>query len=211
MATAIWLGTLGYLTYNSIMFVSATPYNALFLLYVAMLGLAVWSLLVLIWQVVPAAPVTATIRLRRPVAVYLWLVAGLNALIWLAKIVPSIVADRPGAVTDGLGVGTNPVYVQDLAIWLPAAVVVGLGLWRRRPWGGLLAGAVLVLWFVEAVGVAVDQWFGATADPASTVPSMTMVPAFAGLAVVDLVPLWIVLCGLRTRGPGTFTSQGAPA
>ena len=106
-------------------------------------------------------------------------------------------ADRPGAVTDGMGVATNPVFVQDLAIWLPAAAVVALGLWRRRPWGALLAGAVLVFWFIESVGIAVDQWFGSTADPASTVTSMTMVPAFAGLAVIGLVPLWTVLRSLR--------------
>jgi hypothetical protein len=114
-----------------------------------------------------------------------------------STIVPSIVADRPGAVTDGMGVATNPVFVQDLAIWLPAAAVVALGLWRRRPWGALLAGAVLVFWFIESAGVAVDQWFGSTADPASTVTSMTMVPAFAGLAVIGLAPLWIVLRSLR--------------
>ena len=196
VTTAILLGTLSYLTYNSMMFVFGTPYNRLFLLYVGMLSLSLWSLLVLVWRVVPAVPAT-TVRLGRPVAVYLWLVAAMNALIWLSTIVPSIVADRPGAVTDGMGVATNPVFVQDLAIWLPAAAVVALGLWRRRPWGALLAGAVLVFWFIESVGIAVDQWFGSTADPASTVTSMTMVPAFAGLAVIGLAPLWIVLRSLR--------------
>jgi hypothetical protein len=196
VGTAILMGTLSYLTYNSMMFVFGTPYNRVFLLYVGMLSLSLWSLLVLVWRVVPAVPAT-TVRLGRPVAVYLWLVAAMNALIWLSTIVPSIVADRPGAVTDGMGVATNPVFVQDLAIWLPAAAVVALGLWRRRPWGALLAGAVLVFWCIESVGVAVDQWFGSTADPASTVTSMTMVPAFAGLAIIGLAPLWIVLRSLR--------------
>jgi hypothetical protein len=69
-----------------------------------------------------------------------------------------------------MGVATNPVFVQDLAIWLPAATAVALGLWNRRPWGPLLAGATLVFWFMESVAIAVDQWFGSTADPASTVP-----------------------------------------
>ena len=52
-----------------------------------------------------------------------------------------------------MGVATNPVFVQDLAIWRPAAVVVALGLWRRRPWAALRAGAVLVFWFLESVGL----------------------------------------------------------
>ena len=198
VATAIWLGALGYLTYNAVMFVFATPYNRLFLLYVAMLSLSFWTILLLTWRVLPAVP-TTTVRWGRPVAVYLWLIAALNAVLWISTIGPSIVADRPGAVTDGLGVATNPVFVQDLAIWLPAATLAALGLWRRRPWGALLSGAVLVFWFIESIGVGVDQWFGSAADPASTVTSMTMVPAFAALAVVDLVPLLIILRSLRGR------------
>jgi hypothetical protein len=198
VATAVWLGALGYLTYNSVMFVFATPYNRLFLLYVAMLSLSFWTTILLTWRALPAVP-TTTVRWGRPVAGYLWLIAALNALLWISTIGPSIVADRPGAVTDGLGVATNPVFVQDLAIWLPAAALAALGLWRRRPWGALLSGAVLVFWFIESIGIAVDQWFGSTADPASTVTSMTMVPAFAALAVVDLVPLLIILRSQRGR------------
>ena len=68
VSTAILLGTLGYLTYNSMMFVFGTPYNRLFLLYVGMLSLSLWSLLVLVWRVVPEVPAT-TVRLGRPVAV----------------------------------------------------------------------------------------------------------------------------------------------
>ena len=37
---------------------------------------------------------------------------------------------------------------------------------------------------LEGIGVATDQWFGSRADPTSPAASMTMVPAFAALAVV---------------------------
>jgi menaquinone-dependent protoporphyrinogen oxidase len=49
--------------------------------------------------------------------------------------------------------------------------------------------------------------FGSTGDPASTVTSMTMVPAFAGLAVIGLAPLWIVLRAYEAR---ISTRQLAP-
>jgi hypothetical protein len=77
------------------------------------------------------------------------------------------------------------------------------GAWTVEPptLGPLLAGATLVFWFIESVGIAVDQWFGSTADPASAVTSMTMVPAFAGLAVVS-APLLIILRSLRARSFG---------
>jgi hypothetical protein len=38
-----WLGSAGFLLYNSLMFVFATPANRLFPLYLAMLALAAWS------------------------------------------------------------------------------------------------------------------------------------------------------------------------
>jgi hypothetical protein len=44
----VWLGTLGYLLYQAVLFCFATPVNDLFLLYVAYLGLAVWSIVVLL-------------------------------------------------------------------------------------------------------------------------------------------------------------------
>jgi NADPH-dependent glutamate synthase beta subunit-like oxidoreductase len=47
----------------------------------------------------------------------------------------------------------------------------------------------LVMWPIESVGVAVDQWWGHAADPTSPVASVAVVPGFVGLALVGLVPL----------------------
>jgi hypothetical protein len=41
---AALIGALGYLTYNATLLVYATPFNELFLAYVALLGLSLWSL-----------------------------------------------------------------------------------------------------------------------------------------------------------------------
>lgn len=41
-------------------------------------------------------------------------------------------------------------------------------LWQRRPHGYLIVGAGLVMWAVESACVAVDQWYGRAANPAST-------------------------------------------
>ncbi|MGI8459998.1 MAG: hypothetical protein ACR2LI_18040 [Propionibacteriaceae bacterium] len=73
---------------------------------------------------------------------------------------PALLADRPSSATDGLGLATTSVWVQDLSFWLPAALVVAVGLWDRRPWSRLLGGALLVFWFLESVSVAADQEMG---------------------------------------------------
>src|SRR5665213_461527 len=87
-AIAIWIGTVAYLLYNAVLFVLATPFDRLFLAYVCMLGVALWSLVAVLASLdVPwfAGLFAATTRVR-PVAAYIWVVAGLNALAWLAPV-----------------------------------------------------------------------------------------------------------------------------
>lgn len=47
-ASVLWLGTLGYLAYQAVLFCFATPLNNFFLIYVAYLGLALWSIVLLL-------------------------------------------------------------------------------------------------------------------------------------------------------------------
>jgi len=184
--TVTWLGTLGYLLYQAVLFCFATPINALFLPYVAYLGLGVWSIVALVpaidrpafaAQLSPGTPF-------RPIAAFTLVLAVGNAAVWLSAIVPALVDGDPASLLKGTGLLTNPVYVQDLAIWLPLFVVAASACWLRKPWGYLLTGSALVMFTLEGVGVATDQWFGSQADPTSPAASMTMVPVFAGLAVV---------------------------
>jgi hypothetical protein len=48
LALLTWMGALGQLGYNALMFLFATPFNVLFPLYVAGMALSVWSLGVLV-------------------------------------------------------------------------------------------------------------------------------------------------------------------
>ncbi len=190
-ALLVWLGAAGYLLYNALMFVFATPLNELFLLYVAMLSLAVWSVVATLSRVdVDAFGALVSPRLPvRGLALYVWVVVGLNTLAWLRPILAATLDGDPQRALDGTGLTTNPVWVQDLAFWLPLAAVSALWLRRRRPWGYLLVGSLLTLWVLESLGIAVDQWMGHAADPSSSVASSTMAVVFAVLAGVGLVPL----------------------
>ncbi len=199
---AALIGALGYLTYNATLLVYATPFNELFLAYVTLLGLSLWSL---VSALLDPRPLLATgSRLpARGIAAFILTVAALNALAWLRIAVPDLGEDPP-AFLDGTGLTTNPIYVQDLAVWLPALAIVAVLLWQRRPSGVFLAGAGLVFWEIEAIGVAVDQWFGHRADPASDVATLAGVVLFVVLAAATLVPLvlWLRAVPARTREGG---------
>jgi hypothetical protein len=120
----------------------------------------------------------------RSVAAFALAIAVMNAAAWLAAIVPALLGPDPASLMKDTGLLTNPVYVQDLAVWLPLLIVAAVACWHRRAWGLLVTGAMLVMLVLEGVGVATDQWFGARADPTSPAASMTVVPAFAAFAVV---------------------------
>jgi hypothetical protein len=203
-AVLCWLGAVGFVLYNSVLFVFATPFNQLFLLDVAMLALAAWSAGVLLWQTDVAglgrsftdgAP-------ARGVAVYVWVIVTLNALAWLSRIVPALTAGGQAAFLRGTGLPTHPVYVQDLALWLPLIAVAATWLWRRRARGYVVIGATLVMFVLESAGIAVDQWYGHAADPASPVASAALTPAFGLLALIGLVPAYYLFRSLPDRPQG---------
>jgi hypothetical protein len=200
-AVVVWLGAAGYLLYNAVVLLFATPYNRFFLLYVAMLSLALWSIGALLLQV-DVAVIARSVEGRVPahgIAVYAWVVVTLNALIWLKGIAPTVTASDPSSFLADSGVSTQPVYIQDLAVWLPLMAVSAYWLWRGRPWGYVLTSALLVTWVLEAFGIGVDQWFGSQADPASSLASAAMTPAFLTWAAVGLVPVVLALRPLRPQ------------
>ena len=184
---AALIGALAYLTYNAMLLVYATPFNELFLAYIALFGLAIWSLVSSLLDPLPLQAGDSKLP-ARGIAAFILTVVALNAIGWLGFVIPDLGEDPPGFLS-GTGLTTNPIYVQDLAIWLPAQAVVAVMLWRRLPAGIFLAGAALVFWMLEAIGVAIDQWFGHRAAPASDVATLGGAVMFALLAAVTLVPL----------------------
>ncbi|HET9997481.1 MAG TPA: hypothetical protein VFQ17_08210 [Nocardioides sp.] len=186
-ALVITTGATAYLLYNSVLFLFATPFNQAFLLYVAMLGLAAWSLVGLSLALWSRVDELAT-DVPRWVAGYVWLVVALNAIAWLARVIPATLDEDPTAWLADTGLTTNPVITQDLALWLPLMAWLGWGVWTSRPSPVALAAAGLVFWVVESLGIAADQWWGHQADPSSAWASWEAVPMFLSLALVALLP-----------------------
>ena len=191
----VWLGAVAFLLYQSVLLLLATPFNSLFLLYCVMWSLTFWAAVATLRAIdidVFAAHFDSALPVRG-IAIFLWVVGALNALAWLGRVVPALFSGARPEFLEGTGLTTNPIYVQDLSFWIPLAAVSAWWLWLRRPWGYALSGALLVFFVVENITIAVDQYMGHAADPASSVASDVLTPVFAALALVTSVPLFFYM------------------
>jgi len=190
-----WLGALGSIAYQSVLFLFGTPFNAFFFLYVAMLSLSIWSLVALVARM-PSARLAEEVGARAPVrlvAGYLRINAALFLGLWLKATVPAVLSAEPPAFLAGTGMTTGPVQILDLGFTLPLLTLGAVLLLRRRPWGYVLSGALLVTLAIETASIGVDQWFGHAADPASPVASDALTPVFAVMTALGLAVLALFL------------------
>lgn len=181
-----WVGGVAFVTYQGWMFLFAIPFNGLFLAYVAMFGFGFWGLVALVITLraeAHAASFTAALPARLLAG---WMIVSCLAFyaLWLRTVGPAMFDSEAPAFLAGTGMVTPTNYVLDMALFLPFTIVVAVALWRRTAWGLVMGGAMLLMLVLESVAIAVDQWVGAAADPASPVASAAMTPAFLVVAAI---------------------------
>ena len=200
-----WIAGLIFITYQAWMFLFAVPFNGFFLVYVVMLASGFWAIVVVLSALHPERIADAK-GTRMPGRLLAgWMVASCVAFygLWLRNVVPAMFDSQSPAFLDGTGMVTPTNYVLDMAFFLPFAIVAAVALWRRTSWGVVVGGAMLVVLVLESAAIAVDQWVGSAADPASTVVSATLTPMFAILAVIGAV-----MVGLWYRGTSRAPTKG---
>ncbi len=189
LGIACWIGGVAFITYQGWMFLFAIPFNGLFLVYVAMFAFAFWGLVALLIGVradAYASSFSASLPARLLAG---WMVVSCMAFyaLWLKNVVPGSFESVDPAFLAGTGMVTPTNYVLDMALFLPFAIAVAVAMWRRTPWGLVVGGGMLLMLTLESVAIAVDQWFGAAADPASPVASAAITPLFLVVAAITAV------------------------
>jgi hypothetical protein len=194
-ALYLWAGALAYLAYNAVLFCFGSHFSSFFLLLTTMLALSFWALIALLTSLDPerlrAASSGVPVRL---VAGYLLVLAIAFAMLWLRDIVPGIVHNVAPASYEGTGLIVSPIHVLDFAFTFPVTVVGAVWLLRRRAWGYVLTGLMIVMMTVETAGIALDQLFGHRHDPGQP---LAAVPIMIVLTVVGLAFCVLFLRGVR--------------
>jgi hypothetical protein len=134
----VWLGVTGYAAYNYAFYLFGAALNAFFPLYVVALVLAV-ILLILALSNIDAAGIAERYRPAFPVR----LIAGALVVIaiglgsvWIGTWAAYVFGGRPTPVDPDI---FRLVAALDLSLMVPALTIGGVLLWRRAPWGFVLA------------------------------------------------------------------------
>lgn len=146
LAPLVWLSLLAYSTYVSAFSMFGTALNDAFLAQLALFALSVYGLVFALTAVdvrelaahhgprTPARLVAALLLVLAVTMVGMW---GWNVIRWsLSGALPTEAFPMP---LDRVRLG----YVMDAAVLAPAAVIAGVLLWMRRPWGYVLGTVVM--------------------------------------------------------------------
>lgn len=134
----LWLGMLAYGIYNYGFYMLGAALNVFFPLYVVPFVLSVVTL-ILALSGTSAQQTAARFRPGTPVRLiggYLLLVAAALAGIWMTMWAAYAFAGRPTPIEPE---AFKIVAALDLGLMVPALALGGLLLWRRKPWGYLIA------------------------------------------------------------------------
>lgn len=156
-AYLIWLGNLAFIIYSFILYVFFVHFNAMFLLYSAILGATVYLLIyslvsVDLEKIKASIPLSA--KLIKIISIFMTALGGLFYLVWLKDIIPSLLGSKvPNSITEA-GLVTNGVYVIDIAILLPALILSGYYLRKNKAIGYVLTGMLLPFSLIMMISIA---------------------------------------------------------
>jgi hypothetical protein len=153
--TLVLAGALAYTLYSLVLYAFFMHFGPLFLAYSWGLGLAFYAFIILVSDLRGDAVrewFAADAPSTFPGVVSVALGCAFYAL-WLAEVLPALASGAMLQSATSSGLITNPVQVLDLGVVLPAFIVGGLSLVRRKPLGYWLAPMVLGLGIVMDVAL----------------------------------------------------------
>ncbi|WP_379127019.1 hypothetical protein [Paenibacillus sp. sgz500958] len=171
-------GTLGYFLYTYASYCFLAMYNSMFLVYAMLFSASFFGfvLCMLSFERDRMDKVFKDTFPAKSTAIYLWVLAFMIAMLWLGKIIKTLIQ---GSIPVGLEhYSTLTIQALDLAIIVPTAVTAGWMSIRRKS-SGYLLGAVIILKGVTLL-TAISAMLGAMLYTGTKVSLIELIlfPAF---------------------------------
>jgi len=155
LALLLWGGTLFYLAYSYTIYCFGLHFTNLFLIYCLVLGLSFYGFVYFILNTFKENISEWFIKTssNKPLALFLMTIAFLFYFIWLKEIIPAIIKNiTPKSIIES-GLLINPVHVLDIALCLPALILTGIFLLKRKNLGLLLAPAMMMFCILMSIAI----------------------------------------------------------
>ncbi len=183
-------GTVGFFLYTYMSMSMLTSYNSLFLVYVALFGLSLYAFILSMLSFdLKSLPGSFSPRLPRGwLAGLMFVLGGFLFLAWMGRIVPPLLQHGVPVLDNTT---TLVIQAMDLALIVPLAILSGVLLLRRSPWGYLLISVALLKGVT--LGLAVSTMSinmmlkGVPESPTIMIPFLVMTAASVVMAIVLLV------------------------
>jgi hypothetical protein len=193
-AELMWAGALAYLAYTYAYYVFGTSFNDLFLLHIAVFGASIFAL-VLVLLTLDARRIADRLRHRTRERVVAGLLAFLALALggmWVYLVLRYAVF---GDVPEGSALVETEVVVHlgialDLALLVPAYALGAVLLWRRKAWGYVISGVVLVSGILHQLSYMIALPFQAVSDVPGAVAFDPLEPVIIAVYVVATALLW---------------------
>lgn len=194
----VLLAMLAYVFYGYQFYLFGAAFNLFFLLYVALVGFSLYALLFL-GSRLDVADLAARFQLGAPARAfaigYLLLTAAGLGVLWIAMSLGFVFTGRVPGPVEASGHPTGVVFALDLTWIVPALVLGAVWLWRRRPWGYVLATALTVKGAVYTLGLTSATLASMRAQVAGAGAEL---PIWAGLTVAGAIAAFLLLKAVRT-------------
>lgn len=203
VAYLAWLGVISFTVYNYVIYTLSVNAGALYLPWVAVLGLSLYALIgglaTLDRQAVEVCFAGVS---SRTAGWFLMVIAFLFTGLWLNDIIPALLS---GLVPEGareLGLPSSPVHVLDLAFYLPATVAAGIALLRHQAWGYAIGPGLLVFLALTGMPIVLTPFI---ASSRGDTPTWAVIAPLAAVTVASLAILLRLLSAAHPPVP-----QGVP-
>lgn len=198
----VWLGALAYSTYTWLSVAVQVSFNDLFLAYVALFSLSLFTLVGgLVTTDAAAVREALEGRIRTSLYAGALVVVGLGlAALWLSDVALALASGTVPLVVLEAGPQAMASHVLDLGVVVPSILLSAAWLYRRRTWGYVFAGVVLVLGATLAASISAATVVFALGD-AVTITPVAAVFTFLPVAVAAVLAVRYVLAMDGGRPP----------
>lgn len=190
-------GALGYFLYTYGSYSYLSMYNSLFLLYVALFGMSLYGFVISLRLFGPEEILRALKPRfpRRFLGGYLIGMGILLALMWIARIIPSLLAGLPPVGLEHYT--TLVIQASDLAVVVPAAIITGVLLLKKRALGATLAGVLFIKLLTMALALFAMMLMMARSGVTLAIAEVVI---FTVLLAVGIIASVLMFFSVRSHG-----------